>query len=383
MIYFDNSATTRPYPEVIETYTTVAQRYFGNPSSLHGIGMEAERLLQQSRSLVARLLGVLPGEIVFTSGGTEGNNLAVKGTALQYRSRGRHIITTKIEHASVAQAFEQLEQLDFEVTYLPVDQRGIVSVEAVQRAIRSDTILVSVIHVNSETGAVQPVEEIGRLLRAHPKVLFHVDHVQGIGKVPLSLSAGDIDLCTMSGHKFHSVKGTGILFVRSGVQLGPLLSGGQQEHAYRSGTENLAGIVAMTKALRMTLENQDANIKHMRQLQTELFCFLRTIPEAVLNTTPEVSAPHIVNVSFPGVKPEVLVHALEEHGIYVSTKSACSSKTGGASGILLAMGLNEQTAGSAIRISLSAENTMEEVREFQRALRQVLPKLYEVTRLRK
>lgn len=379
MIYLDNSATTKPYDDVLQSYITVAQNYFGNPSSLHALGGEAERLLSQSRSVIAGLLGVKHTEIVFTSGGTEGNNLAIKGTAIALRSRGRHIITTAVEHASVSEAFKQLEMLGFEVTYAPVDENGVVSVQSIGQALRHDTILVSVIHVNNETGAVQPVAEIGRLLRKHPKVRFHTDHVQGVGKVPLSLYDANVDLCTISGHKFHGVKGTGILYVREGVVLDPILSGGQQENQYRSGTENLPGIVAMAKALRMTLEKQEDKIQHLNEMKHALLSFFGSMPNVVLNT-PDVSAPHIVNVSFPGLKPEVIVHALEERDIFVSTKSACSSKAKEVSHVLLGMGRGREAAESAIRISLSPENTMSEIQQFQQIVQEVIPKLYEVTR---
>ncbi|WP_028400789.1 cysteine desulfurase family protein [Ectobacillus panaciterrae] len=379
MIYFDNSATTKPYPEVLQSYMTVAEKYFGNPSSIHAIGAEAERLLSQSRSVTAQLLRVKPTEIIFTSGGTEGNNLAIKGTAIKHRSRGRHVITTGIEHASVSAAFKQLEMLGFEVTYLSVGKEGIVSVEELKRSLRDDTILVSVMHVNNEMGAIQPIEEIGRLLQQYPKAVFHVDYVQGIGKVPLDFKKAHIDLCTMSGHKFHSVKGTGILYVREGVAIDPILSGGQQEKYYRSGTENLPGIVAMTKALRMTLEKQEETRQKLHRMKEELVSFFSIVPRAAINT-PKASAPHILNVSFLGLKPEVLVHALEERGIYVSTKSACSSKAKELSHVLLEMGLGQKAAESAIRISFSNQNTMEEIEQFKVIIQTTISKLYEVTR---
>ncbi|WP_242219623.1 cysteine desulfurase family protein [Bacillus cereus group sp. BfR-BA-01380] len=380
MIYFDNSATTKPYPEALQSYVTVAGKYFGNPSSIHSLGGESERLLTQSRTIAAQLLRVKPSEIVFTSGGTEGNNLAIKGIAMRNRSRGKHMITTDIEHASVFEAYKQLENLGFDVTYLPVNENGVVSVEDVKRALRDDTILVSMIHVNNETGAIQPVGEVGKLLANYPKVRFHVDHVQGIGKVPLDLYKNHIDLCTISGHKFHSVKGTGILYVRDGVRLDSVLSGGGQEQRYRSGTENLPGIVAMIKALRMTLEKQSENTEHLRALKEELIRMFKGMKDVTINTPKEHTAPHILNVSFVGLKPEVVVHALEERGVYVSTKSACSSRVNEVSHVLLAMGLPHAVAESAIRISLTAENTMEEVKQFEGIIKETLPKLYEVMR---
>ncbi|MGG2095097.1 cysteine desulfurase family protein [Bacillus sp. S13(2024)] len=380
MIYFDNSATTKPYPEALQSYVTVAGKYFGNPSSIHSLGGESERLLTQSRAIAAQLLRVKPSEIIFTSGGTEGNNLAIKGIAMRNRSRGKHMITTNIEHASVSEAYKQLENLGFDVTYLPVNKNGVVSVEDVKRALREDTILVSMIHVNNETGAIQPVGEIGKLLANYPKVRFHVDHVQGIGKVPLDLYENHIDLCTISGHKFHSVKGTGLLYVRDGVRLDPVLSGGGQELRYRSGTENLPGIVAMIKALRMTLEKRSENIMHLQALKEELIHVFNDMEDVTINTPNEHTAPHILNVSFVGLKPEVVVHALEERDVYVSTKSACSSKANEVSHVLLAMGLPHEVAASAIRVSLAPENTMEEVKQFEGIVKETLPKLYEVMR---
>ncbi|GGE77250.1 cysteine desulfurase family protein [Priestia taiwanensis] len=377
MIYFDNSATTKPYKEVLDAFVTVSTNYFGNPSSIHQLGSEAERLLTQSRTVVASLLHVKQSEIVFTSGGTEGNNLAIKGIALKHRNRGKHIITSQGEHPSVVEACKQLEQVGFDVTYLPLNEQGVVTVQSVKEALRDDTILVSLIHVNNEIGSIQPIQEIAQLLKNYPKVFFHVDHVQGIGKVPISLQ--HIDLCTVSGHKFHSVKGTGILYIRNGVKLDPLLSGGQQESFVRSGTENLAGIVAMTKALRMTLEKSKEAVGYVTALKEELQTFLEGLDYAHVNS-PVGGAPHILNVSFIGLKPEVLVHAFEERGIFVSTKSACSSKQKEISRVLLALGLQEKIAESAIRISLSFENTKEEVEAFKQAVIEIVPNLYEVMR---
>jgi cysteine desulfurase len=380
VIYFDNSATTKPYPDVLQTFVTVSQTYFGNPSSIHGLGGEAERLLAGSRSVVANILNVNPSEIIFTSGGTEGNNLAIKGTAIRHRSRGRHVITTAVEHASVSEAFKQLEMLGFDVTYLPVNKDGRISVDELKQALRDDTILVSVIHVNNETGTIQPIEEIGALLKKYPKIVFHVDHVQGVGKVPLDFKRAHIDLCTISGHKFHSVKGTGVLYIREGIQLDAILSGGQQENYYRSGTENLPGIAAMAKALRLTFENREQKIQKLKELKEELLSFFKELPNIHINTPAENSAPHIINVSFIGLKPEVVVHEFEKHAVYVSTKSACSSKAKEVSRVLLEMNLGQKVAESAIRISLSFENTKEEVERFKSVVKETLPKLYEVMR---
>ena len=266
MIYFDNSATTLPYKEAVDSFIAVTTKYFGNPSSLHGLGAQAEKLLGQARKQTASLLGVKEQELFFTSGGTEGNNIAIKGAALANQSRGKHLIVSSIEHDSVKQAAEQLKQLGFEVTYLSVTETGHVDMEALKREIRPDTILVSVMHVNNEMGAIQPIEAIGRLLKDYPKTLFHVDNIQGIGKVPLSIKEAGIDLCTISAHKFHGLKGTGALYIREGINVFPLFSGGSQEKNIRSGTENVAGAVALAKALRMCLDAAQLGNRHLKDI---------------------------------------------------------------------------------------------------------------------
>jgi cysteine desulfurase len=360
VIYLDNSATTKPYKEVLESYVTVSSEYFGNPSSLHGLGIQAEKLLTQAREQVAKLLTVEPNEIYFTSGGTESNNIAIKGAALLNKKRGRHLITTSVEHASVRAVMEQLEQNGFDITYLPVDHQGRVSVEDVEKAIRKDTILISIMHVNNEVGTIQPIKEVGEMLKKYPTILFHVDAVQGVGKVPLAIHRNRIDLCSFSAHKFHGLKGTGALFIREGAKLAPLLSGGNQERTIRSGTENVAGAVAMAKALRMTLMKSEAGIAKMKTTLSMLRTGLTNIEQVTIHTPVENAAPHILNISLKGLKSEVLIHTLEQEEIFVSTTSACSSKKKSPSGTLLAMGVPEEKADSAIRISLSFENTPEE-----------------------
>ncbi|MFA8437813.1 cysteine desulfurase family protein [Pueribacillus sp. YX66] len=351
MIYLDNSATTEPYKEVIETFTTVSEKFYGNPSSLHEKGWETERLIERARQLIGKYLHVKPQEIVFTSGGTEGNNLAIKGVAFQFHQRGKHMITTEIEHPSSIEAFRFLETLGFDVTYLPVDENGLVSAEAVREAVRDDTILVSIIHVNNEIGSIQPIEEIGAFLKTERKIIFHVDHVQGLSKVPLSFYEANIDLCTVSGHKIHGLKGTGLLYVREGLKLTPLLHGGGQENGFRSGTENVAGIVSLAKAIRLSFEK--ANVDKLYELKQYVINELEQIEGLILNTPKQHSAPHIVNFSLPGYKPEVLIHALSKKGISLSTKSACSSKQSEASHVILAIGENKERAQSALRVSMS------------------------------
>lgn len=381
MIYLDNSATTKPYAEVLQAYHQAAEQYFANPSSLHEKGAQAQRLLEQARAACARQLNVREEEIVFTSGGTESTNLAIKGVAFFYKNRGRHIVTTATEHAATYETCRQLEKWGFEVTYLRPKENGVVTLQQVQQAIRPDTILVSLIHVNNELGTVTPIERIGKVIKEqHSTVLFHVDHVQGVAKVPLSFQKANIDLATMSGHKFHGVKGAGLLYVRKGVQLVPQLSGGGQEGGRRSGTENVPAYVALAKALRMTMEKSESGNRKLIKLRD---CFCQAVAEmdGVVITTPEkTAAPHIVNVSVPGVRPEVVVHALKEDGIYVSTKSACSSKEEGPSRVLQSAGIAEEVARSALRFSFSYDTTEEEIDAALRSLQKHIPHLRSVMR---
>lgn len=378
MIYFDNSATTKPYKEVIDSFVKVATDYFGNPSSLHNFGGKAEKLLTQGRKQIAELLKVKPNEIVFTSGGTESNNLAIKGAAVMNRGRGKHIITTAVEHASVRETMNVLREHGFRVTFIPVNEEGRVSVHDIKRAICDDTILVSVMHVNNEVGTIQPIQEIGSVLKDYPKILFHVDNVQGIGKVPLDLYKSYVDLCSYSGHKFHGLKGTGILFIREGVHISPLFSGGSQEWKLRCGTENVAGIVGMAKALRMTIEKQNLYVQDLYQMKEKMITELGQIEGIIVHTPLKDSAPHIINFSVKGFKAEVFVHALEEKGIYISTTSACSSKKKAATSTLIAMNVPEDIAKSAVRVSLSYNNTMDEGNQVLLAIKETVKILKEV-----
>ncbi|MBM7620603.1 cysteine desulfurase [Bacillus tianshenii] len=378
MIYLDNSATTKPYKEVLDSYITVSTKYFGNPSSLHSLGGEAEKLLHHSREVISSLLKVENREIIFTSGGTESNNLAIKGTALSKKHHGKHIITTSVEHPSVTNAVEDLWKEGFEVTVLQVDEEGRISPEQVEKAMTNETILVSIIHVNNETGVIQPIEKIKKVVKNYPLASLHVDHVQGIGKVPLNMEG--IDLCSISSHKFHGLKGNGVLVVKQGVKLHPLLSGGDQEWKLRSGTENVAGIVAMTKALRMTTELSEKQLDTIQSLKDQLFHKLNEIKEVAINTPFHDSAPHIVNFSVPKVKSEVLVHALAEKGIFVSTTSACSSKRKAPSKTLSAMGLSKDRSETAIRISMDFATTKEELDLFLKELTNAISTIKRVTR---
>ncbi|NRS49143.1 cysteine desulfurase family protein [Brevibacillus sp. HB2.2] len=368
MIYLDNSATTRPHPQVIETVRRAMESYYGNPSSLHQKGVEAENVLKQARKVAAQYLGCKESEVIFTSGGTESNNTAIKGVAFQYQNRGKHIITTQIEHPAVYDVCKQLEGLGFAVTYLPVDREGRVSVEAVQKAMRPDTILVSVMHVNNELGTIQPILEIGQWLKQFPKVLFHVDAVQGIGKVPLRIKDSGIDLLSVSAHKFYGPRGVGILYKREGLIIHPLMMGGGQEGGVRSGTENLPAIAGMAKAIRILEELGSVEMIRLQKLNQQLREGIATMEGCVVNTPESNTAPHIMNLSVPGVKAEVLLHALEEKGFLISTRSACSSKVNEPSRVLTAIGIERDCALSSLRISLGRENTADDIQQFLKAL---------------
>lgn len=375
MIYFDNSATTKPYKEVLESFVKVSTDYFANPSSLHKLGGQAEGLINQARNQLAQLLNIKPREIYFTSGGTESNNLAIKGSAMMYKNRGNHIISTTIEHPSIRESLEQLKGQGFEITYLPVNSEGRIKIEDLNNSIREETILVSMIHVNNEVGSIQPIKEVGKLLKNYPKILFHVDHVQGVTKVPLDFHDCGIDLCSISAHKFHGLKGNGLLFIREGIRISPLFTGGNQESTLRSGTENVAGIVAMAKALRLSMQKMEKEILKVVNVKKLIFEELKKENDIIIHTPIENSAPHILNFSIKDFKSEVVVHALEESNIYVSTTSACSSKIKTVSNTLLEMGIEEEIAKSAIRISLSFENTEEEAKKVIKAIKQTIQKL--------
>lgn len=367
MIYFDNAATTKIYDDALTSYVQVSQKFFGNPSSLHQLGVDAHQVLTKARAQVASLLSVQPEEIFFTSGGTESNNWAIKGTAFEKSVFGKHIITTKIEHPSVIQTCKQLERFGFEVTYLDVDSKGMISVEQLKESLRKDTILVSVMAVNNEVGAVQPIAAVAQVLEAHPSIHFHVDAVQAVERVSQLLAIERIDLLSLSAHKFHGPRGVGILYKKSGRKIQALLTGGGQEKGERSTTENLPGIVATTKALRMALEEKSVT----GELRQKLWKELATKPEIRI-FSPEDGASHVLCFAIKGVRGEVVVHAFENHGIYISTTSACSSKKADSSSTLYAMDVPTEWATGAVRVSFSNDNTTEEVEQFVDVLHQLM-----------
>ncbi|WP_418038614.1 cysteine desulfurase family protein [Paenibacillus xylanilyticus] len=375
MKYFDYAATTPPDSDVVRTMAEIMEAHYGNPSSIHGYGERADQLLRRARSGCAAALGVKPEEIVFTSGATESNNLAIKGAALRYQTRGKHLITTATEHASVYESFLQLQQWGWEVTWLPVDSDGRVSTQQVIDALRPDTVLVSLMHVNNETGIIHPVAEIGnRLKSAAPRVLFHVDGVQGFGKLEAKPASWGADLYSLSAHKIRGPKGAGLLYVRSGVELTPLLSGGSQEQGMRAGTENVPLLVGMAKAMRLAAERQLAFAERATVLRDRIMETIETIPGLKLNSRKD-GAPHIIHFSYPGMKAEVALHTLEQLGIIVSTQSACSSRSAEPSRVLLAMGRDAASASGGLRISLGNEHTEEDVALLEQALHQMVAQL--------
>ena len=365
MIYFDNSATTKPYPEALETYMQVASKILGNPSSLHRLGDQATRILDASRQQIADLIGKKSDEIFFTSGGTEGDNWVIKGVAFEKAQFGKHIIVSAIEHPAVKESALWLKNQGFEVDFAPVDEKGFVDVEALASLIRSDTTLVSVMAVNNEIGSIQPIQAISELLADKPTISFHVDAVQALAKIPTEKYLTDrVDFATFSSHKFHGLRGVGFVYIKSGKKITPLLTGGGQEHDYRSTTENVAGIAATAKALRLSMEKLAIFASKTGQMRSVIRQALLDYPDILIFSDEEDFAPHILTFGIKGVRGEVIVHAFEDYDIFISTTSACSSKAGKPAGSLLAMGVDKDKAQSAVRLSLDLENDMSQVEQF-------------------
>lgn len=375
--YLDNSATTRCMECVTEKMVKVMQEDYGNPSSLHTRGVEAEKYVKEAKEFFARNLKVSEKEIYFTSGGTESNNLALIGTAMANQRAGRHLITTSIEHASVANPMKYLEEQGFRVTCLPVDKNGVILLDALEEALCEETILVSVMYVNNEIGAVQPIEEIARIIqKKNPKTLFHVDAIQAYGKYQIYPKKQGIDLLSVSGHKIHGPKGSGILYVNEKVKIRPILFGGGQQKGLRSGTENVPGIAGIAQAAKCCYENLDEKIDRLYELKERFVKGVLELPGTVVNgKTGRDSAPHIVSVSFRDVRSEVLLHALEEKGIYVSAGSACSSNKPAVSHTLQSIGVEKELLGSTLRFSFCFDTTEEEIDYCLKALAELLPVL--------
>ncbi len=366
MIYFDNSATTKMAPEALETYSQVVTKIWGNPSSLHKLGDRAHGLLEASRKQVADLLGVNTDEIYFTSGGTESNNTAIKGTAWAKREFGKHIITSSVEHASVANTFTELENLGFRVTHLPVDKEGRVNPEDLKAALDKDTTLVSIMGVNNEIGTIQPIKEISEILADYPNIHFHVDNVQALGKgIWDQVFTSRVDMMSFSSHKFHGPRGIGILYKKRGRMLMPLCEGGGQEKGLRSGTENLAAIAAMAKAARLLLTDEKEKADREYAIKEKISKYLAGKPGIHIFSPLKANfAPHILCFALEGIRGETLVHTLEDQDIYISTTSACASKKADEASTLVAMKTPDAIATSAVRLSFDESNTLEEADEF-------------------
>lgn len=378
--YLDNAATTRVSEAVMEKMNQVFLTDFGNPSSMHQKGMDAELYIREAKKQIADTLKCEPAEIIFTSGGTESNNMALIGTALANKRTGNHIITTRIEHASVYQPLLFLEELGFNVTFAPVDEAGRVKVDELVDAVTDETILVSVMYVNNEIGCVEPIAEIAkRIKEKNPKVLFHVDAIQAYGKMKIQPAKEGIDLLSVSGHKIHGPKGSGFLYIKNKTKIKPILHGGGQEKGMRSGTENVPAIAGLGQAAKDMYANLEANRKHLFSIKERLAERLAKIEGVTINGIPEegilATAPHVLSVSFAGIRSEVLLHALEEKGVYVSSGSACSSNHPDISGTLVAIGVKKELLDATLRFSFSVTTTIEEVDYAADCVEALLPQL--------
>lgn len=363
-VYLDNGATTKPREEVIDIMVKAMREYYGNPSSLHRKGVEIEKLVKRARKQVAKALGADEGEIYFTSGGTESNNLAIFGALEGNRRKGKHIITTKIEHPSVLNVFNKLEEQGYDVSYLSVDKNGLIDIEEFESTLRDDTALISIMYVNNEVGTIQPITEICNIIKNRKnKPLLHVDAIQAFGKVKFNLKKLKVDLLSISGHKIYGPKGIGAIFIRKGTKIKSIVFGGNQEFGIRSGTENVPGILGLGVAAELVKKEFDFGTNKMRELKKQLLGGVKNNLEGtkINGIADEFTAPHILNISFEGIRGEVLLHTLEQEGIYVSTGSACSSRKKSFSHVLKEMRLTDVEMEGAIRFSFSYQNTKEEI----------------------
>ena len=375
--YLDNSATTVCEPGVVEKVVQMMSVFYGNPSAMHNKGVEAENYIKEAKEIIAKTMKVQEKELIFTSGGTESNNLAIMGCAAANHRMGKHLITTKIEHPSVGNVMKHIEEDGFEVTYLPVDENGIVKLDKLKEALRPDTMLVSVMHVNNEIGAVQPIEEIGKLVKANNKAtLFHVDAIQGYGKYRIYPKKMGIDLLSVSGHKIHGPKGVGFLYCDSKVKIKPIIFGGGQQKDLRSGTENVPGIVGLAEAAKEIYTDFEDKMKHLYEIKEYFVEKVTELEGTKINgLTGKESAPHVVSVSFPGIRSEVLLHSLEDKEIYASAGSACSSNKPAVSATLKAINAPKEHLDSTLRFSFSVHTTKEEIDYCIEVLKGLLPML--------
>lgn len=381
-VYFDNSATTRCYEEVKDIVVKTMLKDFGNPSAMHTKGVQAEQYIKDAAGKLARILKVTEKEILFTSGGTESNNLALIGGAMANKRAGNHIITTAVEHAAVARPVDFLKEQGFDVTILPVDEQGVVKLDALETALQEDTILVSTMYVNNEVGAVMPVEKIAALVHEKsPKALYHVDAIQAFGKFRIYPKKVGVDLLSVSGHKIHGPKGVGFLYISSKAKVQPMILGGGQQNGMRSGTDNVPGIAGLGVAAEKIYTDFDVKTEHLYQLKERMAAGVGEIEDVLINGMPlREGAPQILSVSVMGIRSEVLLHTLEERGIYISAGSACSSHKRKASATLTAMGLSASQIECTVRISFSEENTFEEVDYALETLKEVVPMLRRYSR---
>ena len=377
LIYLDNAATTKTAPEVVEAMLPYFTEYYGNPSSVYSFAAQNKEVITQQREIIANALGAKTEEIYFTAGGSESDNWALKATAEAYGNKGKHIITTKIEHHAILHSAEYLEKRGYEVTYLDVDEYGVVKLDDLKAAIRPDTILISVMFANNEIGTIQPIKEIGEIAHEHG-ILFHTDAVQAFGQVPINVDECHIDMLSASGHKLNGPKGIGFLYIRKGVKLRSFVHGGAQERKRRAGTENVPGIAGLGKAAELIYENHEEKIAHIREIKDH---FIKRVMEEIPDVKDNSGdAPHVASISFLGVRSEVLLHALEEREIYVSAGSACSSNKPEVSGTLKGIGLTKEYYESTLRFSFSIFNTVEEADICVEALKELLPMLRRFTR---
>ena len=380
--YLDNSATTRCSDKAAERMMKLLLEDYGNPSSLHMKGVIAEKYINEAKKQIAKTLKAQEKEIVFTSGGTESNNLAIIGSAMANRRAGMHVITSSIEHASVSNPMAYLEEQGFEVTYLPVDSKGVISMEALKNAIREDTILVSLMQVNNEIGAIQPIEEAGKIIKAaNPDIIFHVDAIQAYGKMRIAPKKLNIDLLSVSGHKIHGPKGSGFLYIKDKTKIRPVIFGGGQQKGMRSGTENVPAIAGLGLAAEEIYTDFEEKIDRMYALREYFIEQVTPIAGVSVNgQSQRASAPHVVSVSIRGVRAEVMLHTLEDRGVYVSAGSACSSNKPSVSHTLKSIGLAPELLDSTIRFSFSVHTTMEELDYALEVMREVIPMLQKYTR---
>ena len=375
--YLDNSATTVCEPGVVEKVVQMMSITFGNPSAMHNKGVEAENYVKEAKEIIAKTLKVQEKEIIFTSGGTESNNMAIMGCAAANHRMGRHLITTRIEHPSVGNVMKHMEEEGYEVTYLPVDENGIVKLDKLREALRPDTMLVSIMHVNNEIGAVQPIEEIGKMIKANnPATLFHVDAIQGYGKYRIFPKKMNIDLLSVSGHKIHGPKGVGFLYCDSKVKMKPIIFGGGQQKDLRSGTENVPGIAGLGEAAKEIYTDFEAKIEQLYEIKEYFVEKISQLEGVRMNgLTGRDAAPHVVSVSFPGVRSEVLLHSLEDREVYASAGSACSSNKPAVSATLKAINAPKEHLDSTLRFSFSVHTTKEEIDYCVEVLKGLLPML--------